>query len=113
MKVFTRFLAVTLLGAASVAGAQVNLPDPSLPGSSMNNAVRLVVANDLMVDRYITRWLRTHYPGWQADPYEIQEMGEDRFAVVYITSTGNPGRRVYFKLTKNLHDDDNSGFPPL
>lgn len=113
MKVFKRFLAATLLGAASVAGAQVNMPDPSLPGGSLNTAVRIVVASDIMIDRYITRWIRTHYPGWDAEPYEIQEMGEDRYAIVYITSKGNPGRRVYFKLTKNIHDDDNGGFPPL
>jgi len=38
----------------------------------------------------------------------------DRYAVVYITSANNPGRRVYFKLNKTVNDDDdNNGFPPL
>jgi hypothetical protein len=114
MNALKSFLVVTLLGSASLAGAQVNLPDPTLPGGSMNTAVRVVATNDLMVDRYIKRWIRTHYPGWDAEPYEIQEFGEDRYAVVYITSSNNPSRRVYFKLNKTMRDDDDdNGFPPL
>jgi hypothetical protein len=74
------FLVVTLLGAASVAGAQVNMPDPNLPGGSMNTAVRIIATSDIMVDRYIKRWVQTHYPGWDAEPYELQEMGQDRYA---------------------------------
>jgi len=113
MQALKSLLIVTLLGAASVAGAQVNIPDPNLPGGSMNTAVRIVATNELMVDRYIKRWLRTHYPGWDAEPYDIQELGMERYAIVYITSSNNPGRRVYFKLNKTVNDDDDSGFPPL
>jgi len=115
MNIFKSFLAVSLLGAASIAGAQVNIPDPSLPGGSMNTAVRIVGVNEIMIDRYIKRWLRTHYPGWDAEPYDIQELGTERYAIVYITSANNPGRRVYFKINKSQNDDDdnNGGFPPL
>ena len=113
MKTLTRLLAITLLGAASSAGAQVNMPDPSLPGGSMNTAVRVVVMNEIMVDRFIKRWIQTHYPGWDAEPYEIQQLGEERYAIVYITSSGNPGRRVYFRLKSNTRTDDDDGFPPL
>jgi len=110
MKALRSLLVVTLLGAASVAGAQVNLPDPTLPGGSMDSAVRIVAPNELMIDRFIKRWLRTHYPGWDADPYEIKEFGEERYAVVYITSSNNSGRRVYFKLNKTQNDDDDDPF---
>jgi hypothetical protein len=113
MKALKSLLIVTLLGAAPLAGAQVNIPDPNLPGGSMNTAVRVVVTSDIMVDRYIKRWIRTHYPGWDADPYQIQELGMERYAIVYITSTEHPARRVYFKLNKTVNDDDDSGFPPL
>jgi hypothetical protein len=114
MKAFKRFLAVTLLGAAAGVLAQVNIPDPNLPGGSMNTAVRIVATSDIMVDRFIARWIHTHYPGWEAEPFELQELGQERYAVVYISSSGSPGRRVYFKLSKSLHeDDDDNGFPPL
>ncbi|MEO8061354.1 MAG: hypothetical protein ABI821_01265 [Pseudomonadota bacterium] len=113
MNTLKSFLVITLLGAASAASAQVNIPDPSTPGGSMNTAVRIVATSDIMIDRYIKRWLRTHYPGWDAEPYDIQELGMDRYAIVYITSSNNPGRRVYFKLNKSVNDDDSNGFPPL
>jgi hypothetical protein len=113
MKAVKGLLIATLLGAASVATGQVNIPDPSLPGSSMMNAVRIVATNDLMVDRFIKRWISTHYPGWDADPYEIQEFGSERYAVVYITSKNDPSRRVYFKLNKSINDDDDGPFPGL
>ena len=114
MQVLKSLIFITLLGAASAASAQVNIPDPSLPGGSMNTAVRIVATNELMIDRYIKRWLRTHYPGWDAEPYDIQDLGMDRYAIVYITSSNNPGRRVYFKLNKTVNDDDDdNGFPPL
>jgi len=106
MKALKSLLVVALLGTASVAGAQVNIPDPNLPGGSMISAVRIVAPNDIMIDRFIKRWIRTHYPGWDADPYEIQEMGDERYAIVYITSSNNPGRRVYFKLNKTQSDDN-------
>ncbi len=113
MKALTSLLAITLLGAASLATAQVNLPDPNLPGGSMDTAVRIVAMNEIMVDRFIKRWIQTHYPGWDAEPYEIQQLGEERYAIVYITSSNNPGRRVYFKLKNNMRNDDDDGFPPL
>lgn len=113
MKLLPKLFAAMLLGAASLAVAQVDIPDPSVPGGSMNTAVRIVAANDLMIDRFINRWIRTHYPGWDADPYEMQEFGPDRYAVVYIQATGKTGRRVYFKINKNMRDDDDTGFPQL
>jgi hypothetical protein len=76
--------------------------------------VRLVVTNDMMLDRQIKRWLRSHYPGWNADPHEFQELGNERYAVVYISSANNPGRRVYFRVQKFQNEDDmstGSGFP--
>lgn len=113
MKLLKAIIAVTLLGAATTAGAQVNIPDPNQPGGSMNTAVRIVGTNEIMIDRYIKRWIRTHYPGWDADPYDIQEFGQERYAIVYITSSGNPGRRVYFKLQRSQNEDDDDGFPSL
>ena len=102
-----------LLGVADVASAQINMPAPGSPGSSPDSAVRVIAGSDLMVDRFITRWLRTHYPGWDADPVEYQEIGVERYAVVYISSTNNPGRRVYFRVQSRMGDpdDDNSPFP--
>jgi hypothetical protein len=113
MKTFQLLAIVTLLGLGPIAGAQVNLPNPSVPGSTMNNAVRVVATNDLMVDRFIKRWLRTHYPGWDADPHEYMEMGPERYAVVYITSPNNPGRRIYFRVQQTQNDDATTGFPPM
>jgi hypothetical protein len=113
MKTLRMLAALTLLGVASLASAQVNLPNPQSPGMSPDSAVRLVVTNELMVDRYITRWLRQHYPGWSADPHEFMDIGFERYAVVYITSPNNPGRRVYFRVMKNQNEDDRSPFPEM
>jgi hypothetical protein len=99
-------IACGLLGIASLASAQVNLPDPTLPGSSMNNAVRIVATSELMIDRFIKRWLRTHYPGWDADQIDLQDMGDERFAVVNISTANQPSRRVYFRLVQNPQDPD-------
>ena len=111
MKTLKHLAFVTLLGFASVAGAQLNMPNPAQPGGSPESAVRLVVTSDMMVDRYIARWLRAHYPGWDADPHEFMEIGTERYAVVYITSPNNPGRRVYFRIASTNHDDDSMPFP--
>lgn len=113
MKAVSSLIAVTLLGACSTASAQVNMPDPNSPGGSMNTAVRIVAPNDLMIDRFITRWIRTHYPGWDADPYELQELGPERYAVVYIRAANQPGRRLYFRLQKNQNDPNDSPFPGM
>jgi hypothetical protein len=102
-----------LLGAAGSAFAQVKLPDPSLPGGSMVTAVRLVATSELMIERSIKRWLRTHYPGWDSDPYEIQDMAGERYAVVWITAPNNPGRRVYFRVVTNQNDPDAGGAFPF
>lgn len=111
MKAF-RTLVVMLLGTAGIASAQVNMPRPDLPGGSIDNAVRIMGTNELMVDRFIQRWLRTHYPGWDADPIEYRDIGPERYAVVYITSQNNPGRRVYFRVqTRTNGPDDDSPFP--
>jgi hypothetical protein len=39
------------------------------------------------------------------------EIGTDRYAVVYVTSANNPGRRLYFKIKSTMRDDDDDGFP--
>jgi hypothetical protein len=111
MNRLTTLLAITLLGSASLAHSQVNIPNPTAPGMSRESAVRVVAASDIMVDRFIKRWLQQHYPGWDAEPYDISEIGAERYAVVYITSSNNPGRRVYFRITSNYTDDGDSGFP--
>lgn len=101
----------SLLGAAGAASAQVDLPPPGTPGSSPDTAVRIHATSDLMVDRFITRWLRSHYPGWDADPHEFTEIGTERYAVVYITSPNKSGRRVYFRVSSRLDDEDEAAFP--
>ena len=106
MKTYRILVALTLLGAAPFTFAQVNIPNPQAPGNSPESAVRLVVTSDLMVDHYITRWIRSHYPGWDAEPHEITQIGTERYAVVYITSPNNPGRRIYFRLMRNQNEDD-------
>jgi len=111
MKTMISLLAVTLLGAAPGAFAQVNMPNPQAPGSSPDSAVRLTATSELMVDRAIKRWLRQHYPGWDAEPHEFMDIGPDRYAVVYITSQNNPGRRVYFRVYRSQSEESNDGFP--
>jgi hypothetical protein len=110
MKTLESLVVITLLGAAPAAFAQINMPNPAAPGSSPETAVRLVSTSDIMVDRQISRWLKAHYPGWDADPHEFMEIGMERYAVVYITSKDNPGRRVYFRVMKHQNEED-SGFP--
>ncbi|MND01005.1 hypothetical protein D3C83_198160 [compost metagenome] len=63
----------------------------------------------MMLDRQIKRWLRTHYPGWDADPHEFQDLGNERYAVVYIKSANNPARRVYFRVQKHQNEDMDTG----
>ena len=111
MDILKSLVAITLLGLAPGAFAQVNIPNPQAPGNSPESAVRLVASSDLMVDRFINRWIRTHYPGWNADPHEFTEIGFERYAVVYISSPDNPGRRIYFRVMKNQNEDDTAGFP--
>ena len=111
MKALASFTAFALLGVATLASAQVNLPNPQAPGNSPDSAVQLLATNDLMVDRFIRRWLHQHYPGWDAQPHEFMEIGTERYAVVYITSANEPGRRVYFRVQKNPMEDDQSPFP--
>lgn len=107
------FVVCALLGAAA-AQAQVNLPNPQAPGNSPDSAVRILATNDLMIDRSIKRWLHSHYPGWDADPHEFMEIGMERYAVVYITSPNNPGRRIYFRVITNPNDPDgDSTFPGM
>jgi len=111
MKTVVSLVAVTLLGVAPIAAAQINMPNPQQPGMSPGNAVRLVVPSDLMVDHAIKRWLRKYYPGWDADPHEIQEIGMDRFAVVRINTKDHPSRRVYFKLARHESEDNDDNLP--
>jgi hypothetical protein len=108
MKSIRRLAATVLLGLAAAANAQVNLPDPNAPGGSFNTAVRIVATSDLMIDRSIARWLRKHYPGWDADPHEFQDMGDERYAVVYISHPDHAGRRVYFRVLSSHADPDSS-----
>jgi hypothetical protein len=109
MKVVRRLAFVTLLGITSMAGAQIDLPDPTLPGGSMNTAVRIVATSDLMIDRSITRWLRKNYSGWDADPHEFTEAGGERYAVVYIKHPEHSSRRVYFRIVRSHADPDDGG----
>jgi hypothetical protein len=112
MRLIRLLAAASLLGLATLAGAQISMPNPGEPGGSMDTAVRIVVTSDLMVDRSIKRWLRTHYPGWDADPHEFRTFGDERYAVVHITHPENPARRVYFRLLRSHADpDDSSPFP--
>ena len=115
MKTIRRVLiCCALLGATAAAHAQVNMPNPQQPGNSLGSAVRLMATNDIMIDREITRWLRSHYPGWDADPHEIMELGTERYAVVYITAPQQPGRRIYFRLQRSPSDRDDDGpFPGM
>jgi hypothetical protein len=103
-----------LLGAAITAQAQVNIPNPQAPGNSPDSAVRILAANDLMAERQITRWIRAHYPDWDADQPEYHNIGMERYAVVYITSRDKPGRRLYFRVQSNPNDpNDDSSFPGM
>ena len=114
MKVIRHALAAATLLVAGIANAQINMPNPQAPGNSMDSAVRVIATNDFMVERFIKRWLRTHYPNWQADPHEYMEFGQERYAVVYIRSADNPSRRVYFRVKSRPGDDmDEDPFPPL
>lgn len=112
MKVLARSLgaitAFALLGIG-IAQAQISMPNPGAPGGSFESAVRIVATSDMMIDRFIARWLRSHYPGWDADPHQFQELGDERYAVVYISHKEHPGRRVYFRLLKSHADPDNQG----
>jgi hypothetical protein len=107
MKTFKILVAATLLGLGTLAMGQINMPTPGQPGSSPDTAVRLVVTSDLMVDRQISRWLRQHYPGWTADPHEFQEIGTERYAIVFISAPNQMSRRVYFRVMRNQNEDDN------
>ena len=110
MNKLTTLTAIALLGATTPALSQVNIPNPQAPGNSPESAVRLVVTSEVMVDRAITRWLRQHYPGWDADPHEITEIGMERYAIVRISSPNNDNRRIYFRLLRHQNEED-SGFP--
>jgi hypothetical protein len=111
MKKFLSLLAVTLLGAASIASAQLKMPHPTQPGMSMESAVRLLITNDLMIDRSINRWLRRNYPGWDAQPYDIREFGDERCAVVNISTQNEPDRKIYFRIMQHQKEEDD--LPPL
>jgi hypothetical protein len=113
MKAFISSVILTLLGATSITVAQINMPNPAAPGLSPQSAIRLVSTSDLMLDRTIKRWLMQHYPGWDAEPHEFMEIGSERYAVVYITSANNSGRRIYFRVSNGaMGDDDNAGSFP-
>ena len=111
MNKFISLLAVTLLGAASIAGAQLKMPHPAEPGMSMDSAVRLLVTSELMVDRSIQRWLRRHYPGWDAQPHEIRHFGDEVYAIVNISAQNQTDRKVYFRLMQHQKEEDD--LPPL
>jgi len=111
MNTLKSLVAIALLGLSPGAFAQINIPNPQAPGNSPESAVRLVATSDLMVDRFINRWIRTHYPGWNADPHEFTDIGFERYAVVYITSPNNPSRRIYFRVMKHQDEEETAGFP--
>jgi len=108
------FVVFTLLGAGAAAQAQVNIPNPQAPGNSPDSAVRIMATNELLADRQIQRWIRSHYPNWDADPTEYQDIGMERYAVVYISSSNAPGRRIYFRIITSGNDPDrDSPFPGM
>jgi len=111
MKKIISLFAVTLLGAASIASAQVKMPHPTQPGMSMDSAVRLLATSDLMIDRSIDRWLRRHYPGWDAQPHEFRYFGDERYAIVHISAQNQPDRKVYFRIMAHQNEEDD--LPPL
>jgi hypothetical protein len=114
MKSLPLALVTATLLVAGAAVAQVNMPNPQAPGNSMDSAVRVMASSDIMVDRFIKRWLRTHYPNWDADPHEYMQFGQERYAVVYIRSSENPSRRIYFRVQSRPGDEmDADPFPPL
>jgi hypothetical protein len=114
MNTFKSFAAVTLLGLSFAAGAQISIPNPGAPGGSIETAVRIMAPSDLMIDRFIKRWLRTHYPGWDADPHEFMQIGGERYAVVYISSPNDSGRRVYFRVARTEREEkEGDGSFPL
>ena len=104
-------LAVTLLGVASIAGAQMKMPHPAEPCMSMESAVRLLATSDLMIDRSIDRWLRRHYPGWDAQPHQFRYFGDERYAVVNISTQNQPDRKIYFRIMQHQKEEDD--LPPL
>ena len=106
MIVLSRIAAVMLLGVG-IAQAQIRMPDPTAPGASYESAIKLVSTSDLMLDRQIERWLRKHYKGWDADPHQFQQVGDERYAVVYISHKDYPSRRVYFRILQSQADPDN------
>jgi hypothetical protein len=106
MKVLSSLVAITLLGTASIAGAQIKMPNAGAPGGSFDSAVRLLTTSELMLERQIKGWLRKHYPGWDQEPHELQNFGGEKYAIVYITSPNNPGRRVYFRLLQRPGEDE-------
>jgi len=111
MKASVILFGVILLGVAAAGTAQVNLPNPSAPGSSPNTAVVVTGTSELMVDRYIRRWLRAKYPDWSAEPHQYTDIGMDRYAVAYITHPDHPARRVYFRVMQSPNEDDRPPFP--
>lgn len=111
MNKFVSLIAVTLLGVAPIAGAQVKMAHPMEPGMSMDSAVRLLATSDLMIDRSINRWLRRHYPGWDAQPHEFRYFGDERYAVVHISTQNQPDRKVYFRIMQHQKEEDD--LPPL
>jgi hypothetical protein len=95
MKILNSLVAITLLGAASVAGAQINIPNPQLPGGSFESACtpRGHQRNDA---RPPDQTVVTHaLPRLGRDPHEFQDLGEERYAIVYITSPTTPAARVF------------------
>ena len=115
MKYIRSALVTATLLVAGAAIAQINMPNPQAPGNSMESAVRVIATNEFMIERFIKRWLRTHYPNWDADPHEYMEFGDERYAVVFIRSSENPSRRVYFRIQSRPGEDvdDRDPFPPL
>jgi hypothetical protein len=101
---------IALVGMLLAIGAQaqVNIPNPMSPGNSPDSAIRVIAANELMVERFIKRWIRSHYRDWHADPHEYMNIGMEKYAVVYITSPDSPGRRIYFRVQKHPGDPDES-----
>ena len=75
-------LMTVVVGITSLVRMPVDLfPEIKIPVVVVT-AVRLVATSEIMIERSIKRWLRSHYPGWDADPYEIQDMAGERLVCI-------------------------------
>ena len=117
MKTTARLLAVALLGVTSFAVAQINMPNPRRPGPRRKQTPYGSPT------RPTSWWIApsgagsiSTIPVGMPSRTEFMNIGPDRYAVVYITSANNAGRRVYFRVSSGMDNDDGAmspGMPPM